>query len=151
MGISRGRYRLWVGDRPVVVVDSTAAVSGDQLAEPAVWLFNYWEHLGRYTIEAQDRSCGWVLPVGDGMTPIAVRTLIVVPSEPPVFPAYELWSISPLPDSEIEAQGLKPDAAVFRVHAVRGRTVGLSAPIGRGRAVVADADVPAVFAAEPVY
>jgi hypothetical protein len=152
MAFSSGRYRLWIGDRPVIVVDNMAAVSGDPLAEPAVWLFSYQEHLGRYTIEAQDRSAGWVVPVGGGgATPISVRSLIVVPSDPPVFPAYELWGIAPLPDVEIEAQGLKPGSAVFRLCAVRGRTVGLSAPTGGTRPVVADADLPAVFAAEPVH
>jgi hypothetical protein len=151
MVLSSGRYRLWVGECPVIVVDNLAAAGPDPLADPAVWLFTRQEALGRYTIEAQDRSRGWVLPVGEGVTPIVVRTLIALAGRPPCYPAYELWNIAPLPDAEVEAQGLRAGSAAFRVHAVKGRTVGLSAPTRGIRPVVADADVPAVFAAEPVH
>jgi len=54
------------------------------------------EHLAQYTIENASQTAGWVAEKGAERPQIAVRPLIVGPSEPPHFPPNELWNIQPL-------------------------------------------------------
>ncbi|KAF9523926.1 hypothetical protein CPB83DRAFT_862140 [Crepidotus variabilis] len=49
----------------------------------------------RYIITKPNGFEGWVLPLDDPETQIAVRPLIIGPSEPPFYPPNQLWEIRP--------------------------------------------------------
>ncbi|KAF8586580.1 hypothetical protein K439DRAFT_1614962 [Ramaria rubella] len=53
-------------------------------------------HRSLYTIETASRNAGWIAQKDGDNPQIAVRPLIVGPSDPPFFPPNELWNIQPL-------------------------------------------------------
>ncbi|KAH7922330.1 hypothetical protein BV22DRAFT_1048981 [Leucogyrophana mollusca] len=92
--LGNGRYRLsidgaFVGERDGRLWGFLAAGEGEE------WIITDRAHHGAYTIEKLDGT-GWVSPAEQPYTQIEVRPLIAAPSDPPYFPAKELWKISPV-------------------------------------------------------
>jgi hypothetical protein len=95
--LPNGRYRLSTRGAPTGAKDRLlfAFLLEDQGAEE--WVITR-RNGGLYTIESADRNAGWVAQVDATDPQIAVRPLIVGPSDPPFFPPNELWNIQPLVD-----------------------------------------------------
>jgi len=65
----------------------------EKMCEKASWVITPQPQFGPdvYTVETPDRSAGWIIPNDEEDAQIAVRPLIVGPSEPPFFPPNELF------------------------------------------------------------
>jgi len=100
--LPNGRYRLSTRGAPTGAKGGLlfAFLLEDQGAEEWVITKRIFGGSNRsvYTIESANRNAGWVAQVDATNPQIAVRPLIVGPSDPPFFPPNELWNIQPLVD-----------------------------------------------------
>jgi len=101
VALPNGRYILKIRGAPTGVLHKHLYAFLVEEGEPEEWVITRREsggHRAQYTIETASRTAGWVAEKGAEIPQIAVRPLIVGPSEPPHYPPNELWNIQPLVD-----------------------------------------------------
>ncbi|KAG8983413.1 hypothetical protein FRB93_007272 [Tulasnella sp. JGI-2019a] len=89
---------LMVGGAPTAAI--TNQVFAILLPEPpaTTWKIMPVPQAGANTYlitKADNPSQGWVMPSGQSNTQVAVRPLIMGPSDPPYYPPNQLWTIIP--------------------------------------------------------
>ncbi|KAF8586583.1 serine protease inhibitor [Ramaria rubella] len=99
--LPNGRYRLKARGAPTGIKNKLlyAFLLDESRAEE--WIITKRKDEGSralYTIETASRNAGWTAQKGEVSSQIAVRPLIIGPSDPPFFPPNELWNIQPLVD-----------------------------------------------------
>ncbi|KAK7692431.1 hypothetical protein QCA50_004056 [Cerrena zonata] len=98
--LDNGRYILKAGGRPTADIDHKLwAVLLDE--PPATeWIITPVSRVANnaYTIENSNGSGGWVVTEDEEDNQIAVRPLIVGPSEPPFYPPSEVFIFEEAPE-----------------------------------------------------
>jgi hypothetical protein len=128
MGIVSGTFTLYIGQTPLGVLDNKLFAFLVPPIRAHEWTITPIPQHGddAVIIQTADLAEGLILPADDPGTQVAVRPLIAGRSEPPTYPPYEVWIVTPLADGD--TPDLVPDAAAFTL---RSQSVGDDQFIGR--------------------
>ncbi|KIM41154.1 hypothetical protein M413DRAFT_11330 [Hebeloma cylindrosporum] len=98
--LPNGRYRLKARGAPTGARNNLLFAFLIEVERAEEWIITKRRddsNRSQYTIEKADRTGGWVKETDANGAQIAVRPLIVAPTDPQ-FPPNELWNIQPLGD-----------------------------------------------------
>jgi len=98
--LPNGRYKLSARGAPVGTIDNLLFAFLTDQEKADEWIITKRKQVGPralFTIARAD-GLGWIKSTNVDEPQVAVRHLIVLPSDPPQFIPNELWNIQPLVD-----------------------------------------------------